>query len=256
MLLLMLVGVQGCAPFVRRSRLDYRTMKADPNHDTERAKTENQRAIKLIEKQKLERAEDALQQALIADVNYGPAHNNLGKLYFEQGKFYLAAWEFEYANRLMPSRPECQSNLGLVYEAAGKLDEAIDCYSLAYEVDPKNPDFIGNLARAKFCRGDRDPQLVDLLNELQIYDSRADWTSWAAEQLALGRAMPRVAPAAVNLVPRPPEPLLRPPHDAAGPQYPATDERPASEELPTPRRPFDLRVGPNVQDARENSAKP
>jgi hypothetical protein len=31
----------------------------------------------------------------------GPAHNNLGIVYYRRKKYYLAAWEFQYAARLM-----------------------------------------------------------------------------------------------------------------------------------------------------------
>ncbi|HUY31659.1 MAG TPA: tetratricopeptide repeat protein [Pirellulales bacterium] len=235
-IVLVALASAGCAPLVRKGRLDYRTVKADPNHDTDRAKLENQRAIKFIEKGKTERAEAALQQALIADVGYGPAHNNLGKLYYTQGNLYLSAWEFEYAGRLMPRRPECQNNLGLVYESAGKLDEAINCYALAHETDPKNAAFMGNLARAKFRRGDNDPELADLLNDLQFFDSRPDWVRWAGEQLALGRIGVKAAPASGEPLPKASLPRL------IGPQSPQTEELPPpAEDLPAAHEPFDVK---------------
>ncbi|HET6880136.1 MAG TPA: tetratricopeptide repeat protein [Pirellulales bacterium] len=180
------LALPGCAQWRSRAHLDYRTIQADPHHDSELAKTENQRAITLLEKGKMDKAEQALQQALIADVTYGPAHNNLGKIYFSQGKYYLAAWEFEYAAKLMPHRVECQNNIGLVYEAVGKLDEAVDVYTSAYQMNDKNPVIIGNLARARVRRGDCDPAIQQLLADLRLYDDRPDWVAWANERLALG----------------------------------------------------------------------
>jgi hypothetical protein len=35
----------------------------------------------------------------------GPAHNNLGIVYYRQKKYYLAAWEFQYAAKLMAYSP-------------------------------------------------------------------------------------------------------------------------------------------------------
>lgn len=135
-----------------------------------------------------------MQKSLLADVTYGPAHNNLGKIYYGQRNFYLAAWEFEYANKLMPHRAECQNNLGLVYEAVGKLDEAIDSYSIAYAADPKNPVVIGNLARARVRRGDDDPVVAQLLADLKLYDSRPEWVAWASERLAVATPVVRLEP--------------------------------------------------------------
>ena len=38
--------------------------------------------------------------------------------------YYLAAWEFEFALKISPSTAEYHNNLGLVYEAADRLDDA------------------------------------------------------------------------------------------------------------------------------------
>lgn len=228
-------ALAGCSLLGPKRQLDYRTVQSDPHHDTDRAKAENERALKLLENGKLDKAETALQKSLLADVTYGPAHNNLGKLYYHQHKFYLAAWEFEYANKLMPHRPECQNNLGLVYEAVGKLDEAIDSYSAAYAADPKNPVVIGNLARAHIRRGDDDPVVRQLLADLKLYDSRPDWVAWAGERLAVGPLTTVSGPVAGILptsgagVPRnhsesdtgeqvpPPQPLPESPRDLPSP---------------------------------------
>ena len=129
--LALMAAVAGCSLLGNRAKLDYRTAPPDPNHDTEAAKSLNDTALKLLEKGKLEKAEQTLQKALIADVNYGPAHNNLGKVYYCQEKHYLAAWEFEYAIKLMPERSEPLNNLGLVYEAVGKFNEAVEAYECA-----------------------------------------------------------------------------------------------------------------------------
>lgn len=230
------IAFVGCSSFGRKGRLDYRTIKADPHHDTDRAKAENLRAIKFIEKGKLDKAETALQEALIADVGYGPAHNNLGKLYYSQGKYYLAAWEFEYAIRLMPQRPECQNNLGLVYEAVGKLDQAIECYAAAREMDPKNAVFLGNLARAQMCRGGDPFHIKELLQELKLYDSRPDWVGWANEQLAVGplAALPQHAVYTEPQGPVFPAPVAAPPQPAGELVPPPTPNGPKPEELPPP----------------------
>ena len=152
--LALMAVMAGCSLIGNHAKLDYRTAPPDPNHDTEAAKKLNDTALKQLEKDKPEKAEQSLQKALIADVNYGPAHNNLGRLYYCQEKHYLAAWEFEYAIKLMPDRPEPHNNLGLVYEAVGKFNEAIEAYECARKLQPDNPEFLGNLARARIRRGD------------------------------------------------------------------------------------------------------
>ena len=91
--LLTLVLVAGCARSART--VTYETVDKDARRDTEKAKAENARAIRLMEDGKYEEAIEVLKRALAADVMYGPAHNNLGKAYYHTRDYYLAAWEFE-----------------------------------------------------------------------------------------------------------------------------------------------------------------
>src|SRR5689334_4069954 len=148
--------VAGCARWTGGPSQNYVTVEADSTHDTERARKEYKAARKCMDKQlqgkecDYAKAEKHLQESLAADVRFGPAHHSLGILYFWQRKLYLAAWEFEYASRLMPDRFEPFNNLGLVYESAGKYEQAKSFYMLARQKAPNEPHIIGNLARASF----------------------------------------------------------------------------------------------------------
>jgi tetratricopeptide (TPR) repeat protein len=183
LLILLLVAMPGCAKMWSREPLDYHTVTIDPGHDAEKAKKENEKALKFIECGKMDKAEQALQRALIADVDFGPAHNNLGKLYFSQTKYYYAAWEFQYAIKAMPDRAEPFNNLGLVYENVGKLNEAIEAYDTAFHMQPTNAEIVGNLARARIRRGDARADVEKLLKDLIYYDTRPQWISWANDNL-------------------------------------------------------------------------
>ena len=179
------VCTSGCALLDPHGDLNYKTVLDSPNRDQRAAQAKIERAMEFYEQGNLERAEPLLQEALLADVTSGPAHNALGKLYFDQQKFYLAAWEFEYVINLMPERPEPHNNLGLVMEAVGKLDEAIQSYQTALEIEPDNPDYLGNSVRARLRRGERDLFVRQQLEQLIFIDSRPDWVAWANERLAL-----------------------------------------------------------------------
>jgi tetratricopeptide (TPR) repeat protein len=148
-------------------------------HDTAKARALNDQAFALLAKDKYDDAAKLLKQANEADVMFGPAHNNLGLVYYHQNRLYEAAWEFQNAIKLMPYQPEPRNNLGLVLERAGKMDPATDNYAKAVEMEPDNPEFLGNLARAKVRRGDRDEQTKKLLEELVMKDPRPDWNNWA-----------------------------------------------------------------------------
>ena len=76
------IASAGCASKKPASKGEYQTVNADLRRDSERAKKENALAVKHIQAGNLELAEQALKSALAADVMHGPAHNNLGKVYF------------------------------------------------------------------------------------------------------------------------------------------------------------------------------
>ena len=155
----------------------------DQRRLTESAQNDNAKAVELIKSGKLDDAEKLLKKALDEDVMYGPAHNNLGKIYFDHQQYYLAAWEFQYAQKLMPNQPEPRNNLGLVFEAVGKLSEAVTSYDTAMDLEPDNAEFIGNAVRARVRRGDRGPAVKDLLQKLIERDTRSDWVEWARQLL-------------------------------------------------------------------------
>jgi len=179
------ITAMGCSHLSHAERQDYKTVPDDPSRNPDLAQHLNTRAITQIEKGKFDKAAETLSQALVADVTFGPAHNNLGRVYFAQGKYYLAAWELQYAVNGMPNRPEPHNNLGLVYEAVNKLPEALEHYEIACTMDDGNPEFLGNLVRLRLKMDERDPTVRPLLETLVYYDSRPDWSQWAREQLGV-----------------------------------------------------------------------
>lgn len=176
----------GCAS---RPLQQYRTRDVEGTGDTATARKLNDRAVDVMQIGpdgcwlNLDKAEGLLCKSLSADSTYGPAHNNLGKIYYLQQKYYLAAWEFEYAMNLMPMRTEPMYNLATVFEEVGKLDQAIELYGLAHAAEPKNACIIGNFVRAQLKAGTPMESLQPLLEELVFLDTRPDWAHWARHQL-------------------------------------------------------------------------
>jgi hypothetical protein len=184
-------AVSGCNSFHETHQPQYETVQADPRHETAVAEAEHAQALKFLNGTSIckecnpAKAEEHLQKALVADATYGPAHNTLGMLYLRQRRLYLAAWEFEYAQKLMPERFEPLYNLGLVYEAADKLDRAIEFYSMAFSISPRTPDVLESLARARLRNGETIANVRPLLKEILFYESRPFWVCWAKDRLGL-----------------------------------------------------------------------
>ncbi|MHB1156182.1 MAG: tetratricopeptide repeat protein [Phycisphaerales bacterium] len=164
---------------------EYHTLSVAPLRDTDAAKRANETGLTHLAAGELDKAAAAFKEALAADVDFGPAHNNLGKVYYLQRDWHKAAWEFEYAGELLPGDPGPHNNLGLTLEKkSSRLDDAIDEYRIAVGLAPDNMQYVGNLAKALVIRGDRTDELHALLKQLAGKDTRADWLLWARQQLA------------------------------------------------------------------------
>ncbi|MFG0261961.1 MAG: hypothetical protein ACF788_06195 [Novipirellula sp. JB048] len=141
----------------------------------------NRKGVEAFEEGRVERAEELFRKALVQAVDHGPSHNNLGQVYLQRRQLYLAAWEFEYASKLMPTAAEPLINQALVYEEADRLQEAEVRYRAALSRQPQHPDAIGGLAR-NLVRQDGEPgEIAFLLDEVLLRDSRPDWIQWARE---------------------------------------------------------------------------
>lgn len=182
-LVVAVIGCQSDSKAPQSASSPYRTVSSDPQRNTDKARELNEEALTLMEKGDLDRAADLLGRALTADVEFGPAHNNLGKVYYRKKDWYKAAWEFEYAVKLMPRRAEPHNNLGLVLEQAGELDRAVEAMRQAVSLDKTNVEYAGNLARSLLKRGDRTPEVRSLLERVATTDSRPEWVSWAKARL-------------------------------------------------------------------------
>lgn len=187
LIVLLLIGMSGCARLKTRLRVDYRTISLNSSIDTVAAKAKYNEAVKLLRLCRGCEAEQLLQKALIADETYGPAHNALGKVYFDCDKHYFAAREFDRAVELMPGRGEPLNNLGLVYESVGQLDRAIEYFEQASMTDQENAQYLGNLIRSRIRRGDKTSDLRAMLEQLVFLDNRQEWVDWARKELAFDK---------------------------------------------------------------------
>lgn len=186
-LLILLATLGGCQepnkPTTQPS--PYETIGRDPQRDSTLAGQMNAKATDLIKKCQYNQAEKELTKALTADMFFGPAHNNLGLVRYYQKKYYEAAWEFQYAIKLMPNKAEPKNNLGLVFEAVGKLDDAAKYYEEALQLEPQDVESTANLARVYVKTNKKDDRTRKLLGDIVMRDERPQWVAWAREHLVL-----------------------------------------------------------------------
>ena len=187
--LLAVCALVGCAEFHQGKSAKYQTVAANNRHDTATARQKHREALAILDTlhhiHDYSKVERLLNEALVADVTYGPAHNSMGTLYFMQKKLYLAAWEFEYAAKLMPDLAQPYNNLRLVYERVGKYDEAISYYSMALSREPNDPELSGNLVRARMLTGERSSDLKHMVSDLALNHPQPNWQRWARDAVEL-----------------------------------------------------------------------
>ena len=155
----------------------------DPARNLAQAKAANEEALKLIEHGDLGAAEKHLKAALKADPLYGPAHNSLGIVYYRRNDYYQAACEFQAAASIMSRKAEPRNNLGLVMEAAGRLEDAAKSYEDALSVEPSAVEVMANLARVRIRMNRNDERTRQLLEDIILKDTRSQWVSWARQRL-------------------------------------------------------------------------
>lgn len=184
LLTLVLIGLAGCAP--NPAAPAGKVMVAtDPTRDLAAAKRHTDEGINLLEKGNLAAAHKELKAAIAAEPLYGPAHNGLGAVYYQQKNYYLAASEFQLAATAMPHKGEPRNNLGLVYEDVGRLDDAARSYDEALALSPGSVEITANLARALVRLGRDNDRTRQLLRDVVMKDTRPQWVSWARERLII-----------------------------------------------------------------------
>ena len=110
-------------------------------------------------------AETLWTYALQLNPNAWLAHNNLGIVLAQSGRFDEAIAHGEEAVRLRPGFAEARNNLGLTLTEAHRLPEAIDQLSEAVRLDPDLAGARLNLGRALLAAG-RAPEAVVQLEQV------------------------------------------------------------------------------------------
>ena len=98
-------------------------------------------------------------QVVKTQVKNASAHNNLGVVLKEQGKFDDAARAFELATQLSPQNADAFQNLGNTFKASGRIEDALTAYRQSLEIDPRRCDSHLSLGRALYAFGRIDEAL-------------------------------------------------------------------------------------------------
>ncbi len=167
--------VESCA--ATRSSSPYESAAVE-KRETSKAEELNRSAADLLLSAPSE-AESLLRKALVADLFFGPAHNNLGVLHLAKGELYEAANEFEWARKLLPASPDPRINLAITLERAGRTGDAMDAYKTALEVQPGCVVAMQGAAVLAVRSGKNEAALAGWLKEIAMSGENEKWREWA-----------------------------------------------------------------------------
>jgi tetratricopeptide (TPR) repeat protein len=102
------------------------------------------------------------------------AHNNLGNVYRQQGRFEEAAGEFRAASAINPRLVAAYDNLGVTLEAMGRGEEARQAFEAALRVDPDAATVHSNLGNYYFRRGDLGRARAEYLTAIRLNPDYAE----------------------------------------------------------------------------------
>ncbi|MDD5505645.1 MAG: tetratricopeptide repeat protein [Candidatus Omnitrophica bacterium] len=96
------------------------------------------------------------------------ARANLANLYFKLRRFSEARKEYEFVEKVCPPEKagEVENNIANIYEAEGRVEQAIQKYKLALKLDPRIKFAHFNLARIYYGRGEHDLAGLHILESL------------------------------------------------------------------------------------------
>lgn len=107
-----------------------------------------QQGLEFLKSGKLDEAIELLGSTLEKDPDDPEIHMYLGMVYFKKGDRLHSIHHFEEALRLDESA-KSYFNLGMVYENAHRMDEAVREYRMALELDPNYTKAVDAINRIK-----------------------------------------------------------------------------------------------------------
>ncbi len=125
----------------------------------------------------------SLRARVSADPYDGVSRNNLGVALLSTGDLGEAASQFDQASKLLPGRPDPRLNLGLAFERAGRLNDALAAYQSAHDADLDCMPATQALARTRLLLNQPGEDLDSLLKDIAMRGQTSAWREWAQSLL-------------------------------------------------------------------------
>ena len=141
---------------------------ANKSREERQAESLNKKAMDLIARNQLDRAEEALLQAIKIKPDMGAAHHNLGAVYLAQKKLSPALKHMRRAVRLDPHDIESQIAVARIYGDMGKREECLAEYTRICQEAPDDWRSQISLGNALLERGQTAEAIEHLERAVQL----------------------------------------------------------------------------------------
>ncbi len=111
---------------------------------------------------------EKLTRALELNPRLFSAHNDLGKVYFDQKNYDKAIGHYLEALKIIPSSLDAHNNLGLAYKNKGDFERAVKEFNAALEADPDSAVVHFNLARTYQEQGKNQEAIKEFQRVLEL----------------------------------------------------------------------------------------
>ena len=121
-----------------------------------------------------QRDETLWQTTLARNPNAFMAHNNLGNIFLHDGRMDEALEQFQKALEIEPRDALAQNNLGAALRQKGQVDEAVTHYQRALEIEPRYALAQNNLGIVLFQKGQVDEAIAHFQKALAIQPNNVE----------------------------------------------------------------------------------
>ncbi len=128
-----------------------------------------------------------LEKAVQKDPFFGPAHNNLGIILYQQNELHHAAEHFNKAASLLSQNPAPLTNLAILHAKLCRWDAALKHAQKAYHRDPHNTHTLKILALAMSRNSPEFVEFDQILDKLLAKNITNKWRKWAVNQKILNK---------------------------------------------------------------------
>lgn len=125
---------------------------------------------------------DDLNRAIDLNHSDPDCYYRRANLYYKQKEYYLAAADFEQAIRMSEADAEPYIALGCVYSAQDRRRDAIEAFTRAIEVEPRNSNAYSHRAAEHYNNKDMNAAVSDVIKALQL-DRDSVHALWVLEFL-------------------------------------------------------------------------